>query len=84
MRNSTDYTTKAKQEASSFYVKWTKLALGLNAGVTQMYFVHDMINIHEAKTHFSEVVNAASEGREIFITKAGKPVAKLVPLKPKN
>lgn len=49
-----------------------------------MYIVPDIINIHEAKTHFSEVVNAATVGREIFIAKAGKPVAKLVPLKPKK
>lgn len=49
-----------------------------------MYQVHDMINIHEAKSHFSALVNAATEGREIFIAKAGIPVAKLVPLKPKK
>lgn len=49
-----------------------------------MYKVQNMINMHEAKTHFSELVNAATEGREIFIAKAGKPVAKLVPLDPKK
>jgi prevent-host-death family protein len=46
-----------------------------------MYHVHNTVNIHEAKTHFSELVNAATEGREIFIAKAGKPVAKLVSIK---
>lgn len=49
-----------------------------------MYVVHNTVNIHEAKTHFSEIVNAAAEGREIFIEKAGRPVAKLVPLKKKK
>lgn len=49
-----------------------------------MYEIHDTINIHEAKSHFSALVNAATEGREIFIAKAGIPVAKLVPLKPKK
>lgn len=49
-----------------------------------MYIILDTINIHEAKTHFSEIVNAATKGREIIIAKSGKPVAKLVPLKPKK
>lgn len=39
------------------------------------------VNIHEAKTHFSKLVEAAMEGEEIVIAKAGKPAAKLVPLK---
>lgn len=37
-------------------------------------------NIHEAKTHFSRLVDAAAAGEEIIIAKAGKPVAKLVPV----
>lgn len=49
-----------------------------------MYHIQSTVNIHEAKTHFSELVNAASEGREIFIAKAGKPVAKLVSIKAKK
>ncbi len=49
-----------------------------------MYLIPDKINIYEAKTHFSKLVNAATEGREIVIAKAGKPVAKLVPLKAKK
>jgi prevent-host-death family protein len=35
-------------------------------------------NIHEAKTHFSKLVDQAASGEEIVIAKAGKPVAKLV------
>jgi prevent-host-death family protein len=38
------------------------------------------VNIHEAKTHFSKLVEAAMKGEEIIIAKAGKPAAKLVPL----
>ena len=37
------------------------------------------INIHEAKTRFSQLVDAAMRGEEIIIAKAGKPAAKLVP-----
>ncbi len=38
-----------------------------------------MTNIHEAKTHFSKLVERAAAGEEIIIGKAGKPVARLVP-----
>ncbi len=38
------------------------------------------INIHEAKTHLSRFVEQAAAGEEIIIAKAGKPMAKLVPL----
>jgi prevent-host-death family protein len=38
------------------------------------------VNIHDAKTHFSRFVDAAAEGESIVIAKAGKPVARLVPL----
>lgn len=38
------------------------------------------INIHEAKTHLSQLIEKAAAGEEIIIAKAGKPVAKLVPL----
>jgi prevent-host-death family protein len=38
------------------------------------------VNIHEAKTHLSRLVDRAAAGEEITIAKAGKPVARLVPL----
>jgi prevent-host-death family protein len=38
------------------------------------------VNLHAAKTHFSRLVDAAAAGEEIIIAKAGKPVARLVPL----
>jgi prevent-host-death family protein len=40
-----------------------------------------MTNIHQAKTHFSKLVERAAAGEEIVIGKAGKPVARLVPYK---
>ena len=39
-----------------------------------------IVNIHEAKTHFSKLVDAVVHGSEILIAMAGKPVAKLVPI----
>jgi prevent-host-death family protein len=38
------------------------------------------VNIHEAKTHLSKLVEDAARGDEIIIAKAGKPVARLVPV----
>lgn len=38
------------------------------------------INIYQAKTQLSKLVDEAAQGEEIIIAKAGKPVAKLVPL----
>ena len=35
------------------------------------------VNIHEAKTHFSELIAAVERGEEIMIARRGKPVAKL-------
>jgi prevent-host-death family protein len=39
-----------------------------------------VVNIHEAKTHLSRLVDQVAAGREIIIAKAGRPVARLVPL----
>jgi prevent-host-death family protein len=38
------------------------------------------VNIHAAKTQLSRLVDAAASGEEIIIARAGKPVARLVPL----
>jgi prevent-host-death family protein len=40
------------------------------------------VNIHEAKTHLSRLLEEVSEGGEIVIAKAGKPVARLVSVRP--
>jgi prevent-host-death family protein len=36
------------------------------------------LNVHEAKTHFSKLLDRAHAGEEIVVAKAGKPYAKLV------
>ena len=38
------------------------------------------VNLYEAKTHLSQLVERAAQGEEIVIAKAGKPKAKLVPI----
>lgn len=40
------------------------------------------INIHEAKTHLSRLVDEVVAGNEVVIAKAGKPMAKLIPFVP--
>jgi prevent-host-death family protein len=40
----------------------------------------EQVNMHEAKTHLSKLVERAEGGEEIVISRAGKPVAKLVPM----
>ena len=42
-----------------------------------------IINIHDAKTHLSRIVDDVAAGAEVVIAKAGKPMARLVPLEPK-
>jgi prevent-host-death family protein len=37
------------------------------------------VNIHQAKTHFSSLIDLAARGEEVVIAKSGKPVARLVP-----
>lgn len=38
------------------------------------------VNIHEAKTQLSRYVDQAAGGEEVIIARAGKPIARLVPL----
>lgn len=38
------------------------------------------VNIHEAKTHLSRLVERVQAGEEIIIAKAGRPAARLVPI----
>ena len=40
----------------------------------------ETVNIHHAKTHLSKLIERVQGGEEIVVAKAGKPVAKLVPL----
>jgi prevent-host-death family protein len=41
------------------------------------------VNVHEAKTHFSKLLQRVAAGERIIIAKAGKPVAELVPVQEK-
>ena len=38
-----------------------------------------VFNIHEAKTHFSKLLERVLSGEEVVIAKAGKPIARLLP-----
>ena len=38
------------------------------------------VNVHEAKAHFSKLLARVAAGEEVVIAKAGKPVARLVPM----
>jgi len=39
------------------------------------------VNVHQAKTHLSRLLARVAAGEEIIISKAGKPVARLVPFR---
>jgi prevent-host-death family protein len=39
-----------------------------------------VVNVHEAKTHLSRLLDRVAAGEEITIAKAGEPVARLVPI----
>jgi prevent-host-death family protein len=41
----------------------------------------DIVNVHEAKTHFSRLLERVAAGDEVIIAKAGTPVARLVPVR---
>lgn len=40
-----------------------------------------IVNVHEAKTHLSRLLDRVSQGEEIVIARAGRPVARLVPVR---
>ena len=39
----------------------------------------EIVNIHEAKTHLSRLVERVEAGEEVVIARAGRPIARLVP-----
>ena len=41
-----------------------------------------MVNVHQAKTHLSRLIDEAHAGETIVLAKAGKPWARLMPLAP--
>lgn len=38
------------------------------------------VNVHEAKTHFSRLLDQVHAGQEVILSKAGKPYARMLPL----
>lgn len=44
----------------------------------------DTVNVHEAKTHLSRLLERVERGEEVTIARNGKPVARLVPIEPKK
>ncbi len=42
------------------------------------------VNIHEAKTHFSQLIQRVLQGEEVTIARAGRPVARLIPIPGKS
>lgn len=44
----------------------------------------EFVNIHQAKTHFSHLINQALKGEEVVIAKAGVPLIKLTPYEKKS
>ncbi len=41
----------------------------------------EQVNIHQAKTHLSRLLERVVQGEEIVIAKSGRPVARLVPIR---
>jgi len=44
----------------------------------------DTVNVHEAKTHLSRLLERVERGEEVVIARNGTPVARLVPIAPKK
>lgn len=44
----------------------------------------ESVNIHQAKTHLSKLLERVALGEEIIIARAGTPIAKLTPLTPRK
>lgn len=42
------------------------------------------VNMHQAKTHLSRLVDRASKGEGFIIARAGKPLVKVVPIEPRD
>jgi prevent-host-death family protein len=70
----------------------TSIALSVpSAARVRLDLVHDLVhnavmevNVHEAKTNFSKLLQRVAAGEEIIIAKAGVPIAKLVPIEQKH
>lgn len=44
----------------------------------------ERVNVHEAKTHLSRLLERVEAGEEVVIARSGQPIARLVPVGPKH
>ena len=44
----------------------------------------EQVNVHQAKTHLSRLIERVETGEEIILARAGRPVARLVPFAPRR
>lgn len=51
----------------------------MRSGWTRLSLVMEMVNVHQAKTHLSRLLDRVEKGEEILLARNGKVVAKLVP-----
>jgi prevent-host-death family protein len=65
-------TTRTREHRPWTHI-WTNLAPWLESSMRT-------VNVHEAKTQFSRLIDAAHAGETILVAKDGKPWARLVPL----
>lgn len=69
--------------SKSAALRWLagRYSLGLDSPT---WLVHSLVmravNVHEAKTHLSRLLSRVARGEEVVIQRAGKPVARLVPI----
>lgn len=43
-----------------------------------------IVNIYQAKTQLSQLIQQAQQGQDVIIAKAGKPVVRVIPFKPEK
>jgi prevent-host-death family protein len=60
----------------------SKTRAGKTPSAMEVAMASTQVNLYEAKTHLSSLVDRVSRGEEIVIAKAGKPMARLVALVP--
>lgn len=74
-RTGTKSSCPIRTRALRTAVTSTKLSLVWSIGRA---LVPKTVNIHEAKTHLSRLVDDVAAGAEVIIAKAGRPVARLI------
>jgi prevent-host-death family protein len=75
--------TRSALPANLLWTRLSLVALFFNPRLREAYPMAMVVNIHHAKTHLSKIVDEAAAGREVIIAKAGRQVARLVPIETK-